>query len=177
MRSNPFKAGQLGSFLAFPTRSRPPYLGRIANGPSFHLRTRGWRGVEESSSLDHLHPCPAGAATGPGSAAPPGATKPRSSVSPGSEVPGVSGKMVPACLSPSTADKRQVAAGRGDSRLALGAEPWGQWESVGFRGLAFLGLMGGAPFQVEVGGGREGDSRGLWKTEHPDGGPECLQLH
>lgn len=49
-RSNPFKAGQLGSFLAFPTSSRPPYLGRIANGPSFYLRTTGWRGVEESST-------------------------------------------------------------------------------------------------------------------------------
>lgn len=35
-----------------------------------------------------------------------------------------------------------MAAGRGDPRLALGAELWGRWESVGFRGLAFLGLMG-----------------------------------
>lgn len=38
--------------------------------------------------------------------------------------------------------KGPMAVGRGDSRLALGAEPWGRWKSVGFRDLAFLGLWG-----------------------------------
>ncbi|XP_032173449.1 maestro heat-like repeat-containing protein family member 7 [Mustela erminea] len=74
----------------FSTRSPPPYGGRIALSPLFYPGPWGDPGAE-SSSLDHLLAWPAGAATGPGSAAPPGATRPRRSVSPGSEVPCVSG--------------------------------------------------------------------------------------
>lgn len=49
----------------------------------------------------------------------------------------------------------------------------------GLQGLGFLrpvGVGGSAVFLMEVGWWREGDSRGLWRTEHPDHGPKHLQL-
>lgn len=78
---------------------------------------------------------------------------------------------LPACPSPQHTE--QMAMGRGDSSLALGAEPWGPWESVGSRSLAFSGLEE-TPFWVGVGGG--GISKGLWRSEPPDRGLSIFNL-
>lgn len=137
---------------ALSTRSPPPLLGRVAHSPS-HLGTCEGRGRGGGEKLQFgplpCRPCRGRYRTR--GTAPPGATMPRRSACPGSEVPGVSGKGVPACLSLSTAHTGPMATGRGDFSLALGAEPWGPGESVGFRGLAFSGL-GETPFWVEVRG-------------------------